>query len=299
MYSKSVLWLSVGDELADDVIVENTVIYKKGTLLSFYDIMNLVYLGVLYVNVQTEPLNTTETSPPIIFKNLTDNRLEYIFREHLLSEEFSNGRYHKIIQSNSDYQFLLDLFLKILSDEKIESILSALKIWDFSTYSHSIDTFILGTLWLKYINAKNIKETATGYLLHDIGKIHIPRDILQKSNRLTKMEYEIIKSHVHFGEHLLKKLGYTNLICDLAMYHHKWHDNKGYPTSITNINSFSYSLELNMLLILDMFSALTLDRPYRKAFTSLQAMDIMNEDREKYDSDLLDQFFIFMRNHLW
>lgn len=296
MYDKQVNRLTVGDVLAEDIIVNNQLILNKGTLLSISHIFTLLNLNLKQVKVKKSP--QTLLHDQLIHKEtLQDSEFALfntIFQELILMNGI-NGRYKNLFQSEEELLELQSLFIDIYSTETIYNLLSALKVWDKYSYYHCVDVFIIGTQWFRSKGEKdNLKEIATGLLLHDIGKIKIPREILQKKDKLTSTELEIIKTHVYFGEELLSKLGFSQKIRDMAMYHHTTENGTGYPVCLPN--NMPRPIEIKMLSIVDVYSALTLDRPYRTAFSLDEAEEILDQIKKQFDSELLQQFIKFLSN---
>src|SRR5690606_7944953 len=104
-------------------------------------------------------------------------------------------RYGKILNRDEDVQFLMQLFIHLHKKHDYIDTFYALRSWDEYTYLHSIDTFILGTLFAKKHGVHNIELVALGFLFHDIGKTKIPQKLLSKRGKLTYREFEIIKKH--------------------------------------------------------------------------------------------------------
>ncbi|WP_062354068.1 HD-GYP domain-containing protein [Bacillus kwashiorkori] len=291
LYKKNIKWLTVGDIIAEDIYDGETLILKAGTILTMGSIIDIQTTGMEYVLVKQVP--TTNKGNKII-----DNSIKQAFTVEYLNEVFyefllkagKSGRYHSILSSDDNYHFINDLFTSIMAKETVENIMSALKIWDMYSYEHSLDVFIIGSLWGKQLELSNIQEIATGFLLHDIGKIKIPRDILQKKGKLTFAEFEKVKKHPIYGAQLLCKLGFSEQICHLAKFHHLRVDGTGYP----NNQPERLSKEVKMLMITDVFSALTLDRPYRKAFSTQDALEILISDKILFDKELLTSFTEFV-----
>jgi HD-GYP domain-containing protein (c-di-GMP phosphodiesterase class II) len=123
-------------------------------------------------------------------------------------------------------------------------------------------------------------------LLHDIGKLSISKDILQKNGKLTNDEFELIKSHTVAGFHILenKNMFYC---AALARSHHERLDGNGYPDGLFDIEITN---ETKLLSIFDVFSALTLERPYKPSFSVTQAFEMMEKDESQFDQDLFRQF---------
>jgi putative nucleotidyltransferase with HDIG domain len=110
----------------------------------------------------------------------------------------------------------------------------------------------------------------TAGLLHDIGKIGIPDDILRKPGRLTPYEYEVVKQHVALGDHIVRDLPDIDLVRAGVRHHHERWDGNGY---LDRLEGDDIPLIARILAVGDAFSAMTTTRPYRKALTVQQALD--------------------------
>jgi putative nucleotidyltransferase with HDIG domain len=106
-------------------------------------------------------------------------------------------------------------------------------------------------------------------LLHDIGKIDIPDDILKKPTRLTKEEFEIIKKHPVRGAELVKDT-FLEQISTIIEQHHERIDGSGYPYGLKDDEIL---LEAKILAVADSFDAMTSKRPYREAIEVSKALD--------------------------
>ena len=110
----------------------------------------------------------------------------------------------------------------------------------------------------------------TAGLLHDIGKIGIPDDILRKPGRLSPYEYEIVKQHVALGDLIVRDLPEIELVRAGVRHHHERWDGQGY---LDRLAGEQIPLFARILAVGDAFSAMTTTRPYRKALTVQQALD--------------------------
>jgi putative two-component system response regulator len=128
-------------------------------------------------------------------------------------------------------------------------------------------------------------------VMHDIGKIGIPDEILLKPGRLTDDEFEVMKRHTEFGHGILSESRWTLLqvAASIALTHHERIDGRGYPRGLTGAE---IPVEGRIAAIGDVFDALTSDRVYRKAFDLPVATEMMREGRgTQFDAGLLDVFF--------
>jgi putative two-component system response regulator len=131
--------------------------------------------------------------------------------------------------------------------------------------------------------------------LHDVGKIAIKDHILNKRDKLTREEFDEIKLHVKFGESVIEKIKKSTserAFLDqakilIATHHEKW-DGSGYPRGL---KGKEIALQGRMMALADVYDALTSDRPYKKAYTHEQAVEIIVSDKGKhFDPDLVDVF---------
>ena len=125
----------------------------------------------------------------------------------------------------------------------------------------------------KDINMKDIQQAA---MLHDYGKVLIPKKILDKKGAHTPDERKIMELHSELGYELLKQQGVNENVLNMIKYHHQSPDESGYPPAEKD---FEYSLGLQILKAADKYSALTENRCYRNACKKGEALEIIyNED---------------------
>ena len=156
---------------------------------------------------------------------------------------------------------------------------------------------------LKYIGSQieitgqYLRDLYDSSILHDIGKVGIPDDILLKEAFLTPDEFETMKRHTVIGYEALKsaskELGansFLNMGMDICMYHHERWDGKGYPFGIKDDE---IPLSARIVSIADVYDALTSPRPYKPAYSHDKSVDIMLTESHRFDPEL---FKIFMDN---
>jgi HD-GYP domain-containing protein (c-di-GMP phosphodiesterase class II) len=127
--------------------------------------------------------------------------------------------------------------------------------------------------------------SVAGYL-HDIGKLAVPSEILEKPARLSNEEFNIMKSHVYHSYRILEAVSGLDIINTWASFHHERMDGKGYPF---HIKGGELSLGSRIMAVADVFTAITEDRPYRKGMSGEHALKII-EDMAKNSS--LDQSIV-------
>ncbi len=131
-----------------------------------------------------------------------------------------------------------------------------------------------------------ILETAAK--LHDIGKIGIPEEILNKPGRLTNAEFDVIKSHPVIGEQILRPLDFLSEVRPIVRHHHERWDGGGYPDGL---DGQTIPRAAALLSIVDAYDALISDRPYRDGLPATEALAILEEGAGvQWDPDLVRRF---------
>ncbi|EOD00023.1 HD-GYP domain-containing protein [Caldisalinibacter kiritimatiensis] len=123
--------------------------------------------------------------------------------------------------------------------------------------------------------------------LHDLGKLVVPNEILEKPGKLSKEEFDIIKSHPYYTKIILKQVKGLEIIADWAGNHHEKLDGTGYPEKLTNNN---LTREDQIIAIADIYQALTEDRPYRKGLSKEEALKIIQDigSKNKFQQEVIN-----------
>ena len=129
-------------------------------------------------------------------------------------------------------------------------------------------------------------------LLHDIGKLTLANYLYgeeQLESPLVIEEMKYVRMHSMKSYEILKRMGYSDSICDTVRYHHENYDGSGYPD---NLSGEAIPLSSRIIRVCDVFAALTSDRPYRKKFTEEEAIALMIEEINHFDMRV---FLAFLR----
>lgn len=181
---------------------------------------------------------------------------------------------------------------KVLQNPDALIRLSVLKNYDEDTFYHSVNVLILSITLGAFIKLEKIDLTNLGMsaLLHDIGKIKIPIDIIRKPTGLTASEWEIIKSHPVLGaEALLTAKGLNRIAISVALEHHIGYDKKGYPQIELIERPHLYS---RIVEVVDIYDALTSQRAYRKPTLQDNALRLIYSQAGKKLDPLLASAFV-------
>jgi HD-GYP domain-containing protein (c-di-GMP phosphodiesterase class II) len=127
-----------------------------------------------------------------------------------------------------------------------------------------------------------------GAILHDIGKMGIPDLILSKPERLTAEEAKIMEKHPTYAMEMLAPIHYLNQALDIPYCHHEKWDGSGYPRGL---KGEVIPLPARIFAVVDVWDALTSDRPYRKAMSNEEAAQYLREQAGKYfDKNVVEAF---------
>lgn len=152
--------------------------------------------------------------------------------------------------------------------------LEEFKLHDHWTFVHTVNVALLSALTgmrLGY-REKRLKELTLGALLHDLGKLHIPSEILNKPGSLTDEEFTHIKQHPLLGEIMIKNThALHNVLATIKEHHERW-NGKGYPYGLRGND---IHMDAQIVAVADVYEALTADRPYRKGLPPYHALEMI------------------------
>jgi putative nucleotidyltransferase with HDIG domain len=136
-------------------------------------------------------------------------------------------------------------------------------------------------------NARSLFWVRIGALLHDIGKIIVPTEVLNKPGKLTEEEWAIIKRHPEAGLELVADIDFPGDITAIIRNHHERWDGKGYPDGLAGED---IPLAARILCVADVYDALTTTRSYRPGLTHSRAAEVMLSSEGQFDPELLEMF---------
>jgi putative two-component system response regulator len=179
--------------------------------------------------------------------------------------------------------------------ETVEVLANAVEGRDHYTRGH-IERVTTYSLWLAgelRWPQENIRILEFGARLHDIGKIIVPDQILNKSERLSQEEWELMREHPRAGAKILKKISHLRRVIPYILYHHEKWNGEGYPE---NLHGRDIPLGARILALADVYDALTITRPYRPAISRDDALQFLKTEIGKhFDPDLVHTFIDVVR----
>lgn len=184
---------------------------------------------------------------------------------------------------------------KLISEvtSKVDQLhyLSQVRVRDEFTYSHILDVTALSiALAIKAGFSKvEVREVALAAILHDLGKLAIPRNIMFKPSRLTEKEFQVMQLHPGLGYKMITEvLRLPEHIARPALEHQEMYGGGGYPQGLKGDEIHPYS---HLVKIADVYDALTSKRPYKESIPSAKAIKIMLSEGEKsFHPEFLAQF---------
>lgn len=231
-------------------------------------IKELGYNGIYIDDNLSKDIEIVETISTSL-RNETANTIKGTFMN---AESSSDGKVP--LKEQEDINKLIgNMINEILENKNFMVNMVDLKTFDNYTYFHSVNVTVLSVVIGVGLglNEQDLFKLGLGALLHDIGKIFIPKEILNKPGKLTDEEYEIMKTHAYKGFEYLKNhfdIPITSYVA--ALQHHERYDGTGYPYQYKGDN---ISLFGRIMAVADVYDALTSDRPYRKGLLPSEAVE--------------------------
>jgi len=180
--------------------------------------------------------------------------------------------------------------IKDLYLHTIKALAFSLEARDKNTEDHSlrVTTYALELALRLKLTDKEREDIEIASLLHDIGRIGVSENILDKPEKLSEEEYKSVQKHPVIAEHILSPIKELKGVLTLIRHHHERFDGKGYPDGL---KGDEIPLGARVLAVCDTYDAMLSSRPYRKAFSKTQAREeIKKNSGTQFDPEIVDMF---------
>jgi len=293
-----------GMELAKDIYSRtDQMVLGRGSILDGQKISKIMFYSVDTISVykidsEAEKTLTEQLKASVEFREFSQryDKTVNAFKDSI------NG----VISENAelDGEELLgeieDIIDKTGNNSRIFNMLHCIRDYDEMTYVHSVNVALICNCFAKWLEMTEDETQiiTLGGLLHDIGKISIPREILLKPDSLTAEEYDVVKTHTLKGYEILKDKKVDDKIKMIALQHHERADKTGYPYGKSGDEIEPFAM---IVAIADVYDAMTSDRIYRPRICPFDVIKSLEDGNGKYNAGylvpLLEQITEVYINH--
>jgi len=279
-------WAKPGDILGYPIFrKDGAILLNAGVKLTPYYIEQLKGLGITHIYIQDEISQDIVIPDPISIETRTEAL-------KVIADNFHRSCRGLPLDAESVRRVVNAIVDEILSSEQVLLNLYEIKSSDNYLFSHSLSVTILSIVIGRRLgyNDRFLVDLGIGCMLHDIGKLDIPKEILDKPDKLTPEEYEIVKFHTHYGYRRIrdqdKELPATS--AHVAWEHHERYNGSGYPRGLKGEKIHIFS---RIASVSDVYDAMTTDRIYRKAYSPNEAMEfVMGGSGTLFDYEVVSAF---------
>ncbi|GAB4261056.1 MAG: HD-GYP domain-containing protein [Deferrisomatales bacterium] len=227
---------------------------------------------------EPEPAPEPEVGPLSPFEmELRKARQVYTEAKSMVKDLLQQARLGKSIDGERAVATVDSMVDSIFRNPDALTSLSRLKSFDDYTFQHSLNVAVLALALGRHLGlVKNeLRRLGIGAILHDVGKMRVPEQILNKPARLTEEEFAVIKTHSLHGAQILLTTGSLPEECAaVALNHHERFNGQGYPRGLHGLEIGKFGL---ISAIADVYDAISSDRVYHKGMPSFQAMQKIYE----------------------
>ena len=176
----------------------------------------------------------------------------------------------------------------------VRPLLQQMRDVDFALYQHSLQVWALAQQLSAFLEDPEEQATcALAALVHDVGKLTLPRALLDKPARLTAQETALMQQHPAAGAHLLRQVGVEEAVVTLVSHHHERWDGQGYPAGLAGLG---IPRGARLIAIADAFAAMTTTRPYQTARSVSAALQELERGAgTQFDPWLVPACLTFLR----
>ncbi|MBB3214467.1 putative nucleotidyltransferase with HDIG domain [Herbaspirillum sp. Sphag1AN] len=203
---------------------------------------------------------------------------------------FNESRMGKAVDVKQALPIVQEITASVSRNSGALISLARLKNTDDYTYMHSVAVcaLMIALAHKLGLSPEHTRQAGVAGLLHDIGKMAVPSDILNKPGKLTDDEFTSIKKHTVAGHEILRNVnGISEAALDVSLHHHEKIDGSGYPF---NLRGGQISLFAKMGAVCDVYDAITSDRPYKPGWEPGHSIKRMASNEGHFDEIILEAF---------
>lgn len=295
MVNKKIVNISeckIGSVLAEDIFNYNNIkAVSKNTIINEYIKKKLLELGVFEIRIYENVQDREDYNKNTEYNNFKKEYEDIIgSTQKLILDIFVENE----VNCNKIIEVTNNIYNTVFEAEYIMKYMSDLKDVDEYTFIHSVNVAFYSMLigrWMK-MSEDEMKVLIQAGVLHDIGKMKVDNNILNKPGRLTYDEFEEMKKHTIYGYNIIKEKSYIDdNIKKTILSHHERMDGSGYPYGLSGDNINLYA---RIIAIADTYDAMTSNRVYKKKVTPFKSFNMfLTEGLSIYDIKILN---IFLNN---
>lgn len=266
--------IKLGMKLAQNIYrYDSLLAFPKGITIRPFELQALKQYNIEYVLV----LDSHQTIGKKDDINFTLDIIEAVYKQNTLwNGEFGKELYDKLES-------------RIIKNKKIINYLNELRYLDSYSFAHCINiSIVIGLLLSVEEKVDNeLVHLVLLTLLHDIGRIKL-NNVFNKEGKLNDEEFKMLQKHPEYSFDLLKKAGFTEYELKFVQETHEKYDGSGYPMKLKGKEISNLA---QLILIADVYNALSSFRPYRRAYLPYEVVQMINEERNKgFGPDYVDFF---------
>ena len=256
--------------MSREVPIESFIIHLADRIEILYDTTQNYFMQIGNITKQILEREGEIFSPECVSVFMKLSKVERFWLD--LETISFNQLLHEVFEEKED--ILIDLEVIEHISQLFSNIVDSRSTYTAS-HSKAVGAVAYELCRLSGMNDVVCEKLKIAGLLHDLGKIAIPNEIVEKKSKLTDDEFQVMKSHAYYTNQILKRLAGLDDICKWASMHHEKRDGLGYPFHIDNDE---FTIEIDILALSDVFTALSENRPYREGLSNEKIFELITEE---------------------
>ena len=299
------------EELTSGKVVDQTILdasgralFEKGSILDDFQIEGLLRDGITEIYVQNEKAEEANQNSEVVIAKAVQETIEKSREADRFGLNLTENVKHRVnrgiqylFSDSSDVNFAEEttniaeeLMKAIETNNTLAVDIGSLKISDEYTFKHCVDVATMSMVIAKKygLDDRTVRDIGIAGLLHDVGKMKIPREILNKPSRLTDAEFQIMKEHARYGYEMLKeKNAFHNGILMGVLQHHEKLNGCGYPSGLKDQDIHLYA---RIVAIADIYDSLVTKRSYKQRISKRDAIEMIMAMTSELDIFVMQSF---------